>query len=215
MLLDKIQGSAELRHYNPLRARVGHSLMINEIDLKDQNFFVQEIREYQRRIGRQKFSFVDYVLQAKALEGEELLVRLRLVPVEDAGAADPSHFALVLRLYDELAYNEDFYKVVTDTTRKFEVRENDRVTEEYWRINDVTDSYKAQVVVMKDINHDGTVARDEIESFPVEYWDYWREVKDEAGQPLRQYLFVEMDGTSGWFQIWRGPEVDAQRVIVF
>ncbi len=216
MLLAKIQGPVELRHYNPLRARVGSSLMIDHIDLKDLNFFVQEIREYRRRIRGQQFSFVDYVLLARPLEGQEVWARLRLVPVEGTpDPAAPSHHALLLRLYDEFAYDEGFHKVVTDTTRKFEVREGERVTEEYYRINDLTDPYKAEVAIMKDINHDGTVDPDEVETVRLEYWDYQREVKDEAGQPVRQYLFVEMDKDSGWFQIWRGEELDPQQVFVF
>jgi hypothetical protein len=215
MLLDKIQGTAELRHYNPLRARIGSSLMINELDLKELNFFVKEIREYQRRIGVQQFTFVDYVLLARPLDQEDVWARLRLVPVEGVEAERQSHHALVLRLYDEFAHDEAFLKVVNDTTRKFEVVEEGKVTEEYWRINDVTDPYQAQVAVMKDTNNDGTVQRDEVETIRLEYWDYWREVKDEAGQAVRQYLFVEMDTQSGWFQIWRGQEVDAQQVIVF
>jgi hypothetical protein len=78
----------------------------------------------------------------------------------------------------------------------------------------VTDSYKAEVSVLRDVNSDGRVDRDEVEKVRLEYWDYWRETKDEAGLPLRQYLFVEMDRDTGWFQLWRGQEIDPQRVLV-
>jgi len=215
MLLDRFQGPLELRSYNPLKARIGSSLMFNILDMKEYNFFVKEIREYQRTLGGRQFSFVDYVLMAKPLGADEVWVRLRLVPIEGAQAPDLTHHALVLRLYDEFAHDEAFYKVVTDTTRKFEVREDGRVTEEYGRINDVTDPYEAQVTLIKDLNNDGTIERDEVQTTRVQYWDYWREVKDEAGQPVHQYLFVEMDAETGWFQIWRGAEIDAQKVVVF
>ena len=59
---------------------------------------------------------------------------------------------LLLRLYDQLAYDKDFHDVVTDTTGKFEVQQDGVVTEEYWRINDVTTSYKAPVALVKDVN---------------------------------------------------------------
>jgi hypothetical protein len=209
MLVARVQGPAEFRHYNPLHARVGTSLMINEIDWKDYNFFIREIREYKRTIGGKEFLFADYVLLARPLEKDDVWVRLRLLPVaEPDPAGGLTHDALLLRLEDEMAYDENFYKVVTDTTKKFQVLENGQVTEEYYRINDADDPYKAQVTVIKDTN------ADEVETVQLQYWDYWREVKDEAGQPLRQYLFVEMDAKTGWFQIWKGQEVDPQRVVV-
>jgi hypothetical protein len=216
MLMAKLQGPVEFQYYNPLQARIGSSLTINELDLKDYNFFVKEIRDYRRTLGGQEYPFADYVLLARPLGGEDVWVRLRLVPVDDpdkvSGLTD---HVLVLRLYDEFPYDESFYKVVTDTTRKFEVIEDGNVTEEYWRINDVTDAYQAQVSVIKDTNHDGTADPDEVEHVRLEYWDYWREIKDEAGQPLKQYLFIEKDEGNGWFQLWRGQVTDAQQVFVF
>ena len=104
-----------------------------------------------------------------------------------------THNALVLRLYDEMAYNEDLHKVVTDDTKKFQVLENGQVTEEFFRINDVLGSYKTQVTVVQDLNHDKQADKDEVTREEIEYWDYWREIKDEAGQPFNEFLFVEMN----------------------
>jgi hypothetical protein len=215
MLTARLQGPVEFRYYNPLHARVGTSVMINEIDWKDDNFFIREIREYRRTIGGKEFVFADYVLLARPLGKDDIWVRLRLLPLaEPDPAGGLTHDALLLRLDDEMAYDEDFHKVVTDTTKKFQVLEDGQVTEEYCRINDVTEPYKAKLTVIKDTNSDSRVDPDEVETVSLEYWDYWREVKDEAGQPLRQYLFVEMDARTGWFQIWKGQEVDPQRVLV-
>jgi hypothetical protein len=215
MLMAKLHGPVESHYYNPLQAKIGSSLLIDVIDLRDDNFFIKEIRQYKRTIDNRTFLFVDYVLLARPLHGEDIWVRLRLNPVEDPeAAAGLTHTALLLRLYDEMAYDEGLYKVVTDTTRKFEVIENGQVTEEYWRINDVTSSYKAKVSVLKDENKDGRLDEDEVEKMELEYWDYWRDTTDEVGQPLRQYLFVEMNSANGWFQIWRGHELDPQKVVV-
>lgn len=215
MLMAKLHGPVELHYHNPLKAKVGSSIMIDDIDLRDDNFFIQEIRQYQRTIDNRPFFFVDYVLLARPLHGEDMWVRLRLHPVDGRqAAAGLRHTALLLRLYDEMAYDEGLYKVVTDTTRKFEVIDNGQVTEEYWRINDVTSSYKAKVAVIKDENKDGQVEEDEVDKIELEYWDYWRDTTDEVGQPLRQYLFVEMNTDNGWFQIWRGQEMDPQKVLV-
>jgi hypothetical protein len=125
-----------------------------------------------------------------------------------------THHALLLRLYDDLPYNEELHKVVNDTTKKLQMTANGQVVEEYWRINDVTSSYKAKVAVVKDANQKSKAAKDEIERVEVEYWDYWREVKDQAGQTSTQFLFVEMDTDNGWFQLWQGQEIDPQRVFV-
>ncbi|HJT78124.1 MAG TPA: hypothetical protein VJ739_13050, partial [Gemmataceae bacterium] len=81
-------------------------------------------------------------------------------------------------------------------------------------LNDVTDSYKAQVAVLEDTDHDNRVGAGEVERLQIEYWDYGREVQDEAGQPVQEYLFVEMDCRSGWFQLWQGIEADPQNVLV-
>ncbi len=186
MLMTKLHGPVESHYYNPLKAKIGSSIMINEIDLRDDNFFIKEIRQYKRTIDGKEFLFVDYVLLARPLHGEEIWLRLRLNPVDDPdAAAGLTHTALLLRLYDEMAYDEGLHKVVTDTTKKFEVLENGQVTEEYWRINDVATSYKAMVCVMKDENKDGQVDEGEVEKGELEYWDYWRDTKDEVDQQLR------------------------------
>jgi hypothetical protein len=215
MLTEKLQGPVEFQYYNPLKARIGNAVLINDIEWRDYHFFLREIREYKRTLGPKEFLFADYVLLARPLGGEDVGVRLRLNPVDDPDrAAGLTHNVLLLRQYDEMAYDEGLHGVVTDTTKHFQVLEEGQVTEEYWRINDVGDSYRAKVSVVKDTNRDSTVQKDEVEPVELEYWDYWRDATDEVGQPVRQYLFVEMDAGTGWFQIWRGHEIDPQRVMV-
>lgn len=216
MLLDKIQGPAEFRYYNPLRARIGSAVTLDDVERRDLNFFVQSIHEYKRSIGGQEFRFVDYVLVARLLGGDKILVRLRLMPVDDPDqVAGVAHHVLLLQLDDDLPYDEGLHKVVNDGTKKFQVLEDSEVQAEYVRINDVGTPYQADVTIVRDVNLDKHVTRDEIEKRRVEYWDYWREVKDEAGQPQREFLFVEMDGENGWFQIWKGSEIDPKRVIMY
>ena len=43
-------------------------------------------------------------------------------------------------------------------------------------------------------------------------WDFHRDTKDEAGQPMTEYLFVHQDAGSGDFEAWRGEEVDPSRI---
>ena len=215
MLTSKFSSPTELKYYNPLKARIGNAVQINDIDWKDNSFFLKEIREYQRRISGQLFLFVDYVLLSRPLHGDDTWIRLRLNPVDDpTRAAGLTHNVLLLRLDDDLAYDEGLHNILRDTTKKFQVLENGQVTEEYWRVNDVGDSYEAKVTVLRDVNNDGTVDDDEVQRLQIEYWDYWREIKDIAGQPVTQYLFVEMNKDNGWFQIWKGQEIDPTKVMV-
>jgi hypothetical protein len=215
MLLEKFQGPVEMQFHNPLKAKIGSAVMIDDIDWRDYNFFVKEIREYKRTIGPKQFFFVDYVLLARPLGGADVSLRLRLNPVADPEKVSGlTHTVILLQLYDDLAYDEGLHKVVTDTTKKFQVLENDQVTEEYYRVHDVAGPYKAKVAVVQDADADAKAEKDEVERLQIEYWDYWRETQDAAGQPVTQYLVVEMDASSGWFQIWRGQEIDPRRVVV-
>src|SRR4051794_21836626 len=120
MLVDRIRGPVELRYYNPLRAKVGGSVMVDDIDLKDLHFFIKEIRAYRRTVGGRQFFSTDYVLLARPLEAANVWLRLRLNPVEDPDAAGGmTYHVLLLRLDDEFGYDEAFHKVVSDPSGKF------------------------------------------------------------------------------------------------
>jgi hypothetical protein len=201
----------EERYFNPLKAKIGSAVTLNDIDLKQYDFFVKEMRQYERTIDGKQFLFTDYVLSAQPLKGDAVLVRLRVNPTGQTDGG-PTHNLLVLRLFDEMAYDKGFHDVVSDTTKKIEVTDNN-VTQTYLRINDVQGPYKATVSVVR-AGQDGKVAEDALETAQLEYWDYWREMPDEAGNPMVEFLFVEMDTNSGWFQLWRGEEINAQRVVI-
>jgi hypothetical protein len=215
MLMEKLSSPVEFKFYNPLRARIGHAVTIDEVELRDFNFFLREIREYKRHIEGKEFLFADYVLLARPLNHDDVWVRLRLNPVDESERAGGlSHHVLMLKLYDEMAYDEGLHQVLNDTTKRFQVIEEGQVQEEYWRINDVSSPYKAVVAVIRDVNQDNKVEMSEVERVRLEYWDYWRETTDETGVKLTEYLFVEMDTSNGWFQMWKGTEIDPQRVMV-
>ncbi len=216
MLMAKVRGPVEFRYYNPLHARIGTSVLFDEVEWRGKTFFVEEIREYRRTISGGEFRFTDYVLTAREPGKEDVRVRLRLNPVDDPDKSGGlSHQALLLWLYDEMAYDKGFHDVVNDTTRRFEVRENGKVTEEYERLHGVTGPYRAVVMDIQDVNHDQRVDPDEVAKKWLDYWDYVRQVSNAAGQPVAQYLFVEMDKEKGWFQLWRGQEINPERVQVF
>ena len=212
MLTERLHGSgngAGIAFSNPLDLRVGSPVAIayaNGPEFADYNFSVQEIREYTRRIQGQDFRFADYVLRgvnAKSPDADNVLMtRVRVVP-NQAGAND----ALLLRIYDEFEFAEDFLAVVKDTTGLFKVTDDKSGAEAIFsRINDVRESYQAAVLVVAETTPDGKGALGKVSPAKVEYWDYWRDADIGAGKTAKEFVFVELNSDTGWFQIWRGRE---------
>jgi hypothetical protein len=212
MLVERIHGGgngAGIAFSNPLDLRVGSAIAVafaNGPEYADYSFTVQEIREYTRRIQAQEFRFTDYVLRgsnAKAPDADDVIIaRVRVVP-NQAGAND----ALLLRIYDEFEFAEDFLAVVKDTTGLFKVTDDKSGTEAtYSRINNLRESYQAAVLVVPETTPDGKAAQAKASPAKVEYWDYWRDAEIGAGKTGKEFVFVEMNSDTGWFQIWRGRE---------
>ena len=212
MLLARLHGGgngAGIAFANPLDLRVGSPVAVpfaNGPELADYTFTAQEMREYTRRIQGQAFPFTDYVLRganAKSPDADDVITaRLRVVP-NQAGAND----ALLLRLYDEFEFAEDFLAVLKDTTGLFKVTDDKSGAETtFSRINDVLESYQAAVLVVAETTPDGKGAPGKVSPAKVEYWDYWRDADIGAGKTAKEFVFVEMNSDTGWFQIWRGRE---------
>ena len=212
MLQERLHGNsngAGIAFANPLDLRVGSPVAVayaNGPEYTDYNFSVQEMREYTRRIEAQEFRFTDYVLRGvntKSPDADDTVAaRLRVVP-NQAGA----HDALLLRLYDEFAFAEDFLGVVKDTTGLFKVTDDKSGAETtFSRINDLRESYQAAVLVVSETTPDGKGATGKVAPAKVEYWDYWQDADIGGGKTAKEFIFVEMNSDTGWFQIWRGRE---------
>jgi hypothetical protein len=212
MLMERLRGGgngAGIAFANPLDLRVGAPVPVahaNGPEYADYNFTVQEIREYTRRIGGQEFRFTDYVLRGvntKTLDADDVMgPRLRAVP-NQAGA----HDTLLLRLYDEFEFAETFLAVVKDTSGVLDVTEDKTGAKAtFSRINDLRESYQAAVLVVAATTPDGKGATGKVSPAKVEYWDYWRDADISGGKTAKEFVFVEMNSDTGWFQIWRGRE---------
>lgn len=217
MLKTRLAASQETKIDNPLKVRIGGVMTINSIDYDGLVFNVQTITEYRRSgasLGlRKDLTFTDYDLLARPYGKDDVRVKVRLMPTEGK-VAETSHNVLVLKVYDELPYNEGLHGVVKAGTKVFDCFNDGVLTAKYFRINDLNDPYTATLKVLKDEDGNGKVDEDEVATRTLEYWDYWREIKDEAGQAFNDYCFVEMDTETGYFQIWTGSEVDSSRVAV-
>ena len=212
MLLERLHSGgngAGIAFANPLDLRVGSAVAVayaNGPEFADYNFAAQEIREYTRRIEGQEFRFTDYVLRGvntKSPDADDTLAaRVRVVP-NQAGA----HDSLLLRLYDEFEFAEDFLGVVKDATGLFKMTDDKSGAEEtFSRINDLRESYQAVVLVVAETTPDGKGATGKVSPVKVEYWDYWRDADIGGGKTAKEFVFVEMNSDTGWFQIWRGRE---------
>lgn len=205
----------ETQVFNPINTKVGQSVTIDTLDYRKLSFFVKEVRENNVSMGG-SYKFTDYVCQARPVSGPDVWVRLRMIPDPDP-TTRLTHRTIVLALYDELAYNEGLHNSVKDAegTGKFVVDDASvGLHEEYWRVNDVKLPYTSSVTAMKDENGDGRVDANEVKTEPVEFWDYSRMTNIE-GVETEQFVFVEMNKTTGWFQIWRGNDVNPESVSVY
>lgn len=212
MLCERVRGSgngAGIAFGNPLDLRVGSPVNVayaNGAEFADYDFAVQEIREYNRRIGGQEFRFTDYVLRGvnkKSFAAADAMnLRLRVVP-NQAGA----HDSLLLKLYDEFEFAEDFLNVLKDTTGLFEAKDDQTgVADTFSRINGLRVSYEAAVLVVGATTTDGKAAPGQTSPAKLEYWDYWRDMDLGQGKTAKEFMFAEMNSDTGWFQLWRGRE---------
>jgi hypothetical protein len=186
--------------YNPLSAQCGSFVAVDVLDFRGKNYRIVEIQQYDPDLGGKHFPLVNYVVRF-----DEEVVRIRAVPFEERTKV------MLLSVYDDRAYDEGLHNTVRDNTLKFVVDDPQTgLHEEYWRVEDVRESYKARVTILRGSSAD---ASPEISHAEVEYWDYWRQTEVD-GAKVTQYLYVEMNTNTGWFQIWRGMETDPGRILV-
>jgi hypothetical protein len=209
MLMDRLNkgNGSGVAFLNPLELSVGAAVPVahaNGPEFAGYDFSVQEIREYTRTIGGRPFRFSDYVLRGvntnSFAAGDVLTARLRAVPNEAGG-----HDRLLLRPYDEFAFAEEFLEVLNDTTGVFEVSDDDTEAKQvFTRINDLRGPHEAAVLVVSDMTPEGKAGKSS--ALKLQYWDYWRDVELDERTVTKEFVFVEMNTETGWFQIWRGGE---------
>lgn len=197
--------------FNPLGARVGGAISINSIDYKDVRFRVKSINEHSIHLNKETHQIADYLLADVFNKNS---VKLRVI----SDLANKNHDLLVLNLYDEMSYSEDFHNVLKDESKKFVIDNDDDpenvLHEEFWRVNDVKSSYLSDVKMLVDTNNDGKIEGNEITNSQIEFWDYSR-MTDLDGVEAEEFVFVELDKENGWFQIWKGFEIIAEKISVF
>jgi hypothetical protein len=214
MFTDWLAGPQEANFFNPLKAQLGRSVTFDDIEWRDRDFKLRKILQYKRVIEGREFQFVDYVLTERTVQGVETDMRLRINPTGEGAKGGEELYALMLFLEDEMKYDEGFHDVLRDPSGLFRIEHEGKVEAEFTRLHGLREPYKAAVTILADENADGKVAKDEIDVKRIEYWDFERDAADAAGQPEKEYLFVELDSNDGWFQIWRGKSYDPRKITV-
>lgn len=212
MFSDWLSGPRELQQFNPLKAKMGSSVTIDDVEWRNRDFLLTEFRVYRRMVEGQEFLFADYVLTERSTKGEETTIRIRLNPTAEAHHTGQEHHALLLFLEEDMAYDEGLHGVLQDPSGLFRIEHDGKVTAEFTRLHGLRAPYITAVTVLTDDDHNKRVDRDEVKEIRLEYWDFERDVPDAAGNPEKEYLFAELDAKDGWFQIWRGREFDARRI---
>ena len=202
MFTGLFDGPAEASFFNPLRAKPGAGFTIDDVEWRDHNFRLAEIRDYRRHIGGQEFSFADYVLVDRPLHGDEVRMRLRINPVADPAAAGVSHRALWLRLEDDLAYDKDLHAAVQSDTKSFQIHHDGGETEEFYRLNDVSDAYQAEVAVIRD--------GQEAQRLHLEYWDFCAKCRTPPASRRRSTCSWKWTGRPAGFNSARPRSRSAQ-----
>ena len=189
--------------YNPLRFKSGDYTSVNTLDYNKLNFKVDNILQYD--VVEHNNKFTDYVVKALDLASVETVLKLRCT--EDK--------ILLLKLYDDLEYNEGLHNAVKDDSKQF-VMDDDKMDndpsndthQEFWRIGDVGVVYNA---VVKSLEITGEDEIKVLQSSNLEFWDYSRLV-DVDGVQKQEFVFVEMDSVTGRFKIWQGIEISPEKI---
>jgi hypothetical protein len=213
----------ELQYFNPMKLVVGrHVTLDHESAVRGIDFTVTGIFVYETNIGDRKFYHTDYDLVGQSLS-ETAPIKMRMRLEQDENQPD-GYKIQMFRLFEELGSDKTFYEMLNAEDENGEhvfLINNDGDTDletpwKYWRIDDITEPYQAEVVEMKDADRSGSIEDSELKRRSVEFWDFSRETTDaETNEPFVELFWVEMDKDSGYFKMYLGKDVRAFQVSTF
>jgi len=214
----KKMGPVEFEYHNPFGIKVGNSVTVDhDMNLAGINFFVDGILVYETVMDNGKrFYDTEYSLRGQALGMKKpKMVRLRVTPDDNALDMKFPYALQILERYHEQAWDQGLFDYLNklNGTGEFQVNQDDdgKDLEEarlYWRVDDVPDPYQCNLTIMRDLDRNGTVEEDELEHKTVTFWDFHRETTDPGStEKVIEYLNVEMDNDTRYFQMFRGRDV--------
>ena len=200
---------------SPLPIKISSYISIRTPDFVNYNFKVEKISENTHDFGDKFIKSYDYDLIAKALNQPDYHLKVRLIP-DKKSKNDIKYQALVLTLYYEQSYHEDFHQVLKDMTGKFIVTDDkddddpsNDTEETFRRMGSLSEPYQIESIIIEDSDGNKKVSENEVEKANIEYYDYYLKTKDRT-----EFLFVEMNKDTGWFKIWRGTEIFPEKIMI-
>ena len=222
----------EFQYHNPLEAKVGCTVSFDhEEAIKGINFVIEKISVYKTTIGREVFYHTDYHLKGTSLDTDGYIrLWLRLIPDENV-TDGLGHRIQLLQLYEEMEWDEGLYNMLLENGDYDETYDNEGETSfkvnfdddnnelehprQYWRVGNAPDPYRANLTILSDADGDGTIEDDELEHFPVTYWEFSRLTDDpDTEQEVTEYLTIEMDDGTRFFTFLRGSDIKPFQVMV-
>ena len=215
VLIDSVRGLSRAKQeplewsvYNPLRARVGDTLMISPLaapglpEGSDKTGFeIRQIDEYSTMIGGEIFLSADYLLLRQE-GGLEFWKTLRLIPTSRGSEVWDY---LLLSPDEQSQYNEKFHLGLSgDFCRRMDPSNRSHLLARYRRIDNKT---TPQEVKIREVKPDAT----EISLAKIELWDFVRELPESDGGGL-EYYFWEISTEDGEMRSYVGREVSARDV---
>jgi hypothetical protein len=193
-------------------------MSVNTIDYEHLIFVVKELWQWTRQIDGIKRIMTDYRIRAVPHSGGDALnLLVRLIPRENPDVDNKfTHHCVVLKKFFECGWQDEAERIgileaVNDPKGELVFHRGETDEAKFWRIHSNI-AYDCVVAVLQDDNGDGKVEKSEVTNFLYQLWDYHRETKDEAGQTMTEYLYVQQDTRNGNFEIWRGEEVLSSRI---
>ncbi len=186
-------GSPPPSYPNPLDWAAGVSAPLNEShgsEFKDSLILVSAVRHVVRELGKEHFDFIDYPLRITSRQGPVSHVCVRCLPNDTLGWDK-----FLLRRHDEFAYDPDFEELLADESGLFNIEDDTSGSLQFARLHQLQGPWEATA-------YEHLSAATMPAAKPFRYWDYSR--MDLDGEEL---LFIEMDQSSGWTQLWRGHKV--------
>lgn len=197
----------EEQYENPAKLRIGGVISLNTIDYNNLVFIVQDLWNWTRVINGKNRAFTDYRVRAVSHDSrDDVELLIRIIPRENPEHNFTHHF-VILKKFFECGWQDEAERVgileaVNDPNGELVWQRDTPEEARFWRIN-TKNAYECSVDI---------VLESEIDHQQYKLWDFHRETKDEANQPLIEYLFVHQNMGSGDFEAWRGEEVDPSRI---
>jgi len=194
--------------YNPLEAKVGNRFRIDTIELRAGGPYVlRGLAEYTRKENGKERKFTDYLFEG---------FRLRIIPCARVTRQPLQFNCYLLKDNAKEGWIPELYENLCDRSGEFNIH-HDGVEDKYFRFlsegeKQAGSPHTAKVRELFDENLDGKVQENEISSTEMEYFDYFRELSDEANQKYNELLFVEHNLQDKTFLFLVGAEVIPERV---